>query len=330
MDRWDVFVADRLEVLRDLSADEVRAARGGGQVRDDDLVRPSGSSDPWGRLCDHPDLLAPAATARIEPEPAPAPPPPPAPMPPTPAGDFGPAIEDDEEGESPTVEAIAPMVDLGRLDLDLTPPARRVVLPLSGEGAADAPPSFEMADQASHVDDDDDDDEAFGPEDEDDEAAGFTLSREQTETIEEIDLAPMVDVAFQLVLFFLVTATTVLYKTLEVPKPSPEKPPEAAAAQAAPKPQRSLDDLQADFILVGVDPAGTFTVDRQPVPGTFDALAARLRQARADTGRTAMLLTADAAALHRWAVLAYDAANEIGLRIAIARPMSGGVGAARN
>ena len=29
----------------------------------------------------------------------------------------------------------------------------------------------------------------------------------------------MVDVAFQLVLFFMVTATTVLYKTLEIPKP---------------------------------------------------------------------------------------------------------------
>ena len=35
----------------------------------------------------------------------------------------------------------------------------------------------------------------------------------------------MVDVAFQLVLFFLVTATTVLYKSLEVPKPNPESPP---------------------------------------------------------------------------------------------------------
>ena len=39
----------------------------------------------------------------------------------------------------------------------------------------------------------------------------------------------MVDVAFQMVLFFLVTATTVLYKSLEVPKPSPETP--AAGAQ---------------------------------------------------------------------------------------------------
>ena len=45
-------------------------------------------------------------------------------------------------------------------------------------------------------------------------------------TVEELDLAPMVDVAFQLVLFFMVTATTVLYKTLEIPKPTPENAPE--------------------------------------------------------------------------------------------------------
>ena len=59
--------------------------------------------------------------------------------------------------------------------------------------------------------------------DEDDEGA-FSLSRSATEKIEELDLAPMVDVAFNLVLFFMVTATTVLYKTLEIPKPSGEAP----------------------------------------------------------------------------------------------------------
>ena len=48
----------------------------------------------------------------------------------------------------------------------------------------------------------------------------------------------MVDVAFQLVLFFMVTATTVLYKTLEIPKPSKEQAPTAVAQG------RSLEDLQ--------------------------------------------------------------------------------------
>ena len=52
----------------------------------------------------------------------------------------------------------------------------------------------------------------------------FSLSRSGPMTVEELDLAPMVDVAFQLVLFFMVAAKTVLYKTLEIPKPSPNRP----------------------------------------------------------------------------------------------------------
>ena len=55
-----------------------------------------------------------------------------------------------------------------------------------------------------------------------------SLSRSGPATVEELDLAPMVDVAFQLVLFFMVTATTVLYKTLEIPKPAAEQAPTAA------------------------------------------------------------------------------------------------------
>ena len=126
----------------------------------------------------------------------------------------------------------------------------------------------------------------------------------------------MVDVAFQLVLFFLVTATTVLYKTLEVPKPNAEAPAGAAAQGRS----RSLDDLKNDYILVEIDAAGTMKIDREPVAAEMDALVERLRDAREKTGRKAMLLSADFATPHRNAVLAYDAANEIGLGIAIAKP----------
>jgi biopolymer transport protein ExbD len=128
----------------------------------------------------------------------------------------------------------------------------------------------------------------------------------------------MVDVAFQLVLFFLVTATTVLYKSLEVPKPNPENNPAAAAAQG--KSDKTLDDLKETYILVEVDPAGALKVDNEPVPAEVSGLAERLRSLRERTGRKAMLLSADFSTPHRSAVLAYDAANEIGLGIAIARP----------
>ena len=61
-------------------------------------------------------------------------------------------------------------------------------------------------------------------------------------------------------------------------------------------------------------------IDREPVAAAMPALVERLRQAREKTGRKAMLLSADFTTPHRNAVLAYDAANEIGLGIAIARP----------
>jgi hypothetical protein len=61
-------------------------------------------------------------------------------------------------------------------------------------------------------------------------------------------------------------------------------------------------------------------IDREPAPSDMTALIARLRAARERTGRKAMLLSADFATPHKSAVLAYDAANEIGLGIAIARP----------
>jgi biopolymer transport protein ExbD len=123
----------------------------------------------------------------------------------------------------------------------------------------------------------------------------------------------MVDVAFQLVLFFLVTASTLLYKTLEVPPPNKDQP-EQNAQQSA----RTLTDLQNDYILVEIDTAGQIKVDHEPV--TPEALAAKLQSARRETPRTSMLLVADFGTMHRNAVLAYDAANEIGLKIALARP----------
>jgi biopolymer transport protein ExbD len=108
----------------------------------------------------------------------------------------------------------------------------------------------------------------------------------------------------------------VLYKSLEVPKPNPE----TAAAGATQGKNQTINDLKNDYILVEIDSNGAMKIDREPVAAEMSALVERLRAAREATGRKAMLLSADALTPHRNAVLAYDAANEIGLGIAIARP----------
>ena len=94
----------------------------------------------------------------------------------------------------------------------------------------------------------------------------FSLSRSGPMTVEELDLAPMVDVAFQLVLFFMVAAQTVLYKTLEIPKPSTEQAP-AAVAQGR---SRTLDELKDDYILVEIDASGAMKIDRRAGRGGHD------------------------------------------------------------
>ncbi len=56
---WDVFHADSLELERGLSTAAVRAALAGGALRDDDLVRPAGTTAAWSRLADIPELAVP-------------------------------------------------------------------------------------------------------------------------------------------------------------------------------------------------------------------------------------------------------------------------------
>lgn len=415
MASWDVFHADSLELERGLSSDAIRAGMAAGHLRDDDLVRPAGTTAAWARLGDFPELTA--AAAPTAPPPDLAPPPPrevdrrreptaKATSPPEPArggrveasparpepSDFevradhlGPIGQQEEPATSTTTAAPPAWIELGGEPDDVTFP----VLPDRADDrraqTASSPPSEPEPPHAAAWawPDDEDEDEGDGDEDEavggdfddqleildDDEAAGleildedelgvpspmsreatsgngasrvalpvvpsrdwnedrhpieggeededFTFSRSGPMTVEELDLAPMVDVAFQLVLFFMVTATTVLYKTLEIPKPTQDQAPGAVAQGQS----RSVDDLQKDYILVEIDSAGSMKIDREPVAADMDALAERLRVAREKTGRTIMLLSADYATPHRNAVLAYDAAIEIGMGIAIARP----------
>jgi biopolymer transport protein ExbD len=330
MAEWDVFHSERLEAERSLSTEYVRDALARGDLVEDDLIRPSGSTR-WTRLGDLDEFAEPPATV----------------TPPASGGpmEFAPpSIDEDYEYEDeaaesdisrfeidPTFDAPLDREDLARIESEPDPEIEIEIeveeeddepVPLPD----DRPPSSMMAmpaepDELTARPDIDDleielDFEELDPQDEDEEAAEFTLSRNSAERVEELDLAAMVDVAFQLVLFFLVTTATVVFKTLEVPRPNEDKPPEAAA-QARTK---SIDELMDDYILVEVDAAGALKVDRQPVPADRAALAEKLRATRQATGRKAMLLSADFATRHENAVLAFDVANEVDLAIAIAQP----------
>ncbi len=407
MANWDVFHSERLEVERGLPAEEIQARRARGELHDDDLVRPAGTTLPWKSLIDTPAFAsmpaAPPAPAPVLPTPLPTPPsksepelsphstddlPPPSPYgfgfddtptfiqpreyPPGPSNDETP-LNAEEESQASRMSRFGPLddpptdfkerqefvsdpfgvalppgstdkVSIADFLFDDVPDKNDAAMTWAQVEDDDAPqelptivapadfgPRFsaqpepdpglrpgahELIADALIDDEDEPDEDVYDPQEEDEEAAEFTLSRSAPETVEELDLAAMVDVAFQLVLFFLVTATTVLYKSLEVPRPADEKPPEAAVQGRG----RSLDDLSKDFVLVEIDSAGNYKIDREAVTGDLNAIISRLRTARETTGRHSMLLSPDYNTPHRLAVVACDAANEIGMDIKFANP----------
>ena len=390
MANWDVFHGDRLELERGLTSSAISDALARGELCDDDLVRPAGTTVAWTRLADMPQLLGPAepsppnlamqppvvsrSSAPNLPGPGIAPGDfefqtddtvPNQALPPHHEPIFRPAdwIEPRDEPEDVAFPVIND--DLSELRRSMggsKSPGRTTFgrMPVWAEDGDDEDQEEEDddfverretveevgADGLEIIDDDIDANPKVGfvpvdePVEDSDishlalpvvsssdwndtgalaeipEEDGFSLSRSGPMTVEELDLAPMVDVAFQLVLFFMVAAQTVLYKTLEIPKPTTEQAP-AAVTQGR---SRTLDDLKDDYILVEIDSSGAMKLDRQPIAADMRTLVERMRSAREATRRKSMLLSAEFTTPHRSAVLAYDAANEIGLGIVIARP----------
>ena len=85
----------------------------------------------------------------------------------------------------------------------------------------------------------------------------------------EIDMTPMIDVTFQLIIFFMITATFVVQKTLDMPQPT--------ADQEVPAALPTLSQLQADNIIVKVRGDGGIEVDNKPV--AMEQLTDALREA---------------------------------------------------
>jgi biopolymer transport protein ExbD len=127
----------------------------------------------------------------------------------------------------------------------------------------------------------------------------------------ELDMTPMVDVTFQMLIFFMITAALALQKAKEIPKPQSDEPSPNVVVR---------DDQTQDRVIVRIDEFNTFTVinldgDEEEAPSVHD-LYVRLR--RAKTGGsggqvpTKLRVEAHGEALHERVVAALDAGNETG------------------
>lgn len=117
----------------------------------------------------------------------------------------------------------------------------------------------------------------------------------------ETDMTPMIDVTFQLVIFFMITATFTIQKTLDLPSTKPD--PQAAS--------RTLEQLQEERIVVVLTASGSVTVDGEAVE--LSALADALREANRERQTAELILDVDDDAVHDTVVKVIDAAGAANL-----------------
>jgi biopolymer transport protein ExbD len=146
------------------------------------------------------------------------------------------------------------------------------------------------------------------------------VSRKETEEIEpvcfinrkseeaELDMTPMIDCVFLLLIFFTVTASFTLQKSFEIPTPDEDK----AAVQ------ERVADPEEGNIVVRIDKDNTIWVNDSEAPSEQDLLV-KLREAKRGVPGSdsppinSLLVMADGEARHEVVVMALDAGNAVGM-----------------
>ena len=121
--------------------------------------------------------------------------------------------------------------------------------------------------------------------------SGLMKKRDQEET-GEIDLTPMLDVVFILLIFFIVTSVFVTEAGIEVTKP------EAS----------TVEDTSGDLILIAVGPAGDIWIDGEQIDPRF--IRSRFELRLADAPNSAIIIQADQNANNEQVLIILEAARE--------------------
>lgn len=125
---------------------------------------------------------------------------------------------------------------------------------------------------------------------------------------DELDMTPMVDVTFLLLIFFMVTASFTLRKSFEQAHSQVDDPSEQVA-----DPEEDEDD----FVEVIIDQTNTFyirTRDQEEIEAPSDLeMRDTLREAKDSYGARRLIIRAHEDALHNNVVKVLDAASTIGI-----------------
>ena len=142
------------------------------------------------------------------------------------------------------------------------------------------------------------------------ESEALPYAKREHEQPEDLDMTPMVDVAMQLILFFMVTSAMILQSAIEFPRPDPEDGRAQARETVQP-----LDKLKLDNIMVKVKADNSIWIDEDKAPTKESELIARLEKAKRDKIiNGGIIISAEEAAYHQTVVAAVDAANETAIK----------------
>lgn len=139
----------------------------------------------------------------------------------------------------------------------------------------------------------------------------FTLgSKGEISQDDGLDMTPMVDVTFLLLIFFMVTAAFALQKSIHIPTPDPTD----AAAQS-----RTIEEIEQDDdnVVVRIDKDSTIWVNDSEAPSEQELLA-KLKEARSggsavdSSGPGKLMVMASGEARHEKVVMALDAGTAAG------------------
>ncbi len=121
----------------------------------------------------------------------------------------------------------------------------------------------------------------------------------------DVNLTPLIDVVFLLLIFFMVSTTFDRHAKLKV------ELPEASA---------SKEQQVEQQVVLSIDAKGNYFInDRQVVNTTLETLKSALQKTIADKKDVSLVLRADAKTPHQSVVRAMDAASQLGLtRLSIA------------
>jgi biopolymer transport protein ExbD len=147
-----------------------------------------------------------------------------------------------------------------------------------------------LEDRARHWDDDDEDEE------------GLTIHGFERKS-DELDLIPMVDCVFLLLVFYMITASYALQKMIDMAAPAADKKGTVQAVQSA-------DDTGESSLVVQIDAQNRVTIEDTPVPNLAD-IPDMLRTKMNGDSKTALVIHADPHAFHETVVAVTDAAKDL-------------------